>query len=129
MQLFDQHKNKVFKSILKDIVPPGMSAAIPLLLPQLSVETKVHSISKQQRKDLVQLLKNFPLTITHLMGFDRAVVADGGVLLEEIDTRTMRSKIVPNLYIIGDLLNISRPSGGFSLQLCWTSGYVAGNAV
>ena len=67
-----------------------------------------------------------PLTVTGLMGFDRAVVSDGGVLLTEIDMRTMRSRLHPNLYITGDLLNINRPSGGFSLQLCWTTGFVAG---
>ena len=60
------------------------------------------------------------------MGYDRAVVADGGVLLHEVDTKTMRSKIFDNLYITGDLLNINRPSGGYGLQLCWTTGYVAG---
>jgi hypothetical protein len=61
------------------------------------------------------------------MGYDRAVISDGGLLLEEVDTRTMCSKKYSNLYITGDLLNINRPSGGYSLQLCWTTGYVAGN--
>ena len=55
-----------------------------------------------------------------------AVVADGGLILQEADMRTMRSKKFENLYVIGDLLHITRPSGGYSLQLCWTSGYVAG---
>ena len=67
-----------------------------------------------------------PVNISGLMGFDRAVVADGGVSLDEIDTKTMRSKLYNNLYITGDLLHINRPSGGYSLQLCWTTGYVAG---
>ena len=62
------------------------------------------------------------------MGYDRAVVADGGVPLSEIDTRTMRSKVCSNLFITGDLLHINRPSGGYSLQLCWTTGFVAGTA-
>jgi hypothetical protein len=62
-----------------------------------------------------------------LMGFDRAVVADGGVDLREVDMRTMRSKIIPNLYLVGDVLHINRKSGGYSLQICWTTGYVAGN--
>jgi predicted flavoprotein YhiN len=61
------------------------------------------------------------------MGFERAVVADGGVDLAEVDTKTMRSKKLENLYITGDLLHINRPSGGFSLQLCWTTGYIAGS--
>ena len=60
------------------------------------------------------------------MGFDRAVVADGGIDLSEVDTKTMRSKKINNLFVIGDLLHINRPSGGYSLQLCWTTGYVAG---
>ena len=63
------------------------------------------------------------------MGFDRAVVADGGISLKEIDMRTMRSLKYENLYITGDLLHINRPSGGYSLQLCWTTGYVAGMSV
>jgi predicted flavoprotein YhiN len=62
------------------------------------------------------------------MGYDRAVVADGGVVLKEIDNKTMRSKIISNLFITGDLLHINRPSGGYSLQLCWTTGYAAGNS-
>ncbi len=61
------------------------------------------------------------------MGYDRAVVADGGVPLSEIDTKTMRSKKIENLFVTGDLLHINRPSGGYSLQLCWTTGYVAGS--
>jgi predicted flavoprotein YhiN len=61
------------------------------------------------------------------MGFDRAVVADGGVSIDEIDLRTMRSNKISNLYVTGDMLHIERPSGGFSLQLCWTTGYIAGS--
>jgi predicted flavoprotein YhiN len=61
------------------------------------------------------------------MGLDKAVVTDGGVPLQEMDMKTMRSKIVDNLFITGDLLNINRPSGGFSLQICWTTGYIAGS--
>jgi predicted flavoprotein YhiN len=63
------------------------------------------------------------------MGFDRAVVADGGIDLSEVDMRTMRSKKVPNLFVTGDLLHINRPSGGYSLQLCWTTAFVAGSHV
>ncbi len=126
--VFDANKNKALKNVLKEIVPLGTSDAIRTLLPTLDFETKVHSVSKEERKQLVHLLKALPVKIIHLMGYDRAVVADGGVTLEEVDTRTMRSKVLENLYITGDLLHINRPSGGFSLQLCWTTGYVAGNA-
>jgi predicted Rossmann fold flavoprotein len=126
--LFDQNKNKLLKSVFKDIAPAGTSTILQSLFPTINFETKVHSITKDQRKQLVHQLKNLPMTITGLMGFDRAVVADGGVPLTEIDTRTMQSKLMTNLYVTGDLLDINRPSGGFSLQLCWTTGFVAGQA-
>lgn len=123
---FDAYKNKLFKNVIKEFVPEGMSEAIlTLLSPHLS-ETKVHSVLKEDRKKIVHLLKAMPLTIRGLMGYDRAVVADGGVPLTEVDTKTFASKKVENLYITGDLLHINRPSGGFSLQLCWTTGFIAG---
>ena len=124
---FDQNKNKLFKNVLDEIIPNGMTPAILLLLKDINPDTKVHSITKENRKSIITLLKALPVTITELMGLDRAVVADGGVLLSEIDTKTMKSKIIENLLVTGDLLHIKRPSGGFSLQLCWTTGYVAGS--
>lgn len=127
---FDANKNKAFKNIIKDIVPAGMHKGVETVLSgHLDITTKVHSITKEERKKIVHVLKALPLTIDGLMGFDRAVVADGGIPLEEIDTRTMKSKKVNNLFITGDLLHINRPSGGYSLQLCWTTGYVAASGV
>ncbi len=126
LKLFDENKNKTLKNVLKLLVPEGASRGVLMLLPLPLVETKVHSISKEDRKLLARTLKTLPLTIEGLMGFDRAVISDGGVPLAEVDLKTMQSKKVQNLYITGDLLNISRPSGGYSLQLCWSSGYVAG---
>lgn len=125
-ELFDTNKNKALKNVFKDLVPPGTSDAL-LALTEIDPETKVHSVTKEDRKSLVELMKRVPLTITGLMGLDRAVVADGGLPLTEVDTRTMRSRLVDNLFITGDLLHITRPSGGYSLQLCWTTGYVAGS--
>lgn len=126
--IFDAHKNKVLKNIVKEIVPDGVQKGVLLLLAErMDTDTKVHSVTKEQRKQIVRLLKALPLTVEGLMGFDRAVVADGGVVLPEIDLRTMRSKVVKNLLVTGDLLHINRPSGGYSLQLCWSSGYVAGS--
>mgnify|MGYP001563771264 FL=1 len=129
IKIFNANKNKTLATALRFIAPHGTAAAIATLLPKLNWDTKVHSVTKESRKKIVDLLKALPVTITHLMGYDRAVVADGGVVLTEIDQRTMRSKRFSNLYIIGDLLHINRPSGGFSLQLCWTTGFCAGNAV
>ncbi len=124
--VFDAHKNKFLKNVFKEIVPAGTSDVLLSLVPGLDGEKKVHSVTKEERRTIAELLKNLPLTITGLMGFERAVVADGGLLLSEVDTKTMRSRLYHNLYVTGDLLHINRPSGGYSLQLCWTTGYVAG---
>ncbi len=129
IKVFDENKNKMFKNVLTEIVPTGTALAILTLLNKAHADTKVHSISREARKELVFTLKNLPVSITGLMGFDRAVVADGGVDLTEIDTRTMKSKIIENLFITGDLLHINRPSGGYSLQMCWTTGYVVGKNI
>ncbi len=127
---FDEYKNKMLKNILKEIVPEGMSPAIELILSRsINLNTKVHSITREERRVIVDTLKALPITVTNLMGYDRAVVADGGITLEDIDTKTMRVKKFLNLFVTGDLLDITRPSGGFSLQLCWTTGFVAGSHV
>jgi predicted Rossmann fold flavoprotein len=126
IKIFDDNKNKILKNSLSEIIPPGTSNAILSLLRDIDPEIKVHSITKENRKKIVSLLKGLPITIIGLMGLDRAVVSDGGVLLNEVDTKTMKSKIIENLFITGDLLHLNRKSGGFSLQICWTTGYVAG---
>jgi predicted Rossmann fold flavoprotein len=126
---FDDNKNKLLKNAFGDIAPVGTAHAILPLLDVVDPETKIHSVTKDQRKQIVHLLKSLPVSVAGLMGYDRAVVADGGLALTEVDTRTMASKRFPNLFVTGDLLHISRPSGGYSLQLCWTTGFVAGNSV
>lgn len=129
LSILNTNKNKILKTVFKEIVPAKTSLAIESLLPDINFETKVHSLTKDNRKKIVHLLKALPITITGLMGYDWAIAADGGVALQEIDTRTMQSKKYRNLYVVGDMLHINRPSGGFSLQLCWTTGFVAGDSV
>jgi len=129
LKIFDNNKNKDFKNIVDEIAPEGMGNTLIEFHIVPEVITKVHSISKEERKALVHLMKAFPLRVEGLMGMDRAVVSDGGIDLTEVDTKTMRSKLHDNLYFTGDMLNINRPSGGYSLQLCWTTGYVAGQNV
>jgi predicted Rossmann fold flavoprotein len=129
VKIFSANQNKALKTVLKEIVPVGTLKGILLLLEGMNLDIPVNSVTREDRKKLVNLLKALPVTITHLMGNDRAVSADGGVSLTEIDTRTMKSKIMSNLFVTGDLLHINRPSGGYSLQLCWTTGFIAGNEV
>jgi len=126
IKIFDLNKNKILKNIINEIAPAGILRGLEVLFKDIDFNKKVHSITKEERRNISDGLKALPVTIDGLMGYDRAVVADGGVILTEIDTKTMRSMLYNNLYITGDLLHITRPTGGFSLQLCWTTGYVVG---
>lgn len=121
--LFNENKNKALKNIIIKLVPQQILSCMH----GVRGETKAHSVTKEQRKMIVRTLKGLPMTVTKLMGLDRAVVVDGGVDIKEIHNKTMRSVLYDNLYIVGDLLHINRPSGGYSLQLCWTTGWVAGS--
>lgn len=127
LEAFLANKNKDVKNVVKDIAPSGMAEAVLQQLPPAMQTAKVHDVTKEEREALADYLKAMPLTITDTMGLDWAVISDGGVDLTEVDTRTMRSKRHENLYFTGDVLHINRPSGGYSLQLCWTTGWVAGS--
>lgn len=125
--IFDANKNKAFKNVLRLVTPAGTAPTLLKLLPEAMWEKKVHSVSREERKTLVHLLKALPVTVAGLMGYEWAVVADGGLAVSEVENKSLRSRKYSNLFITGDLLDITRPSGGFSLQLCWTTGYVAGS--
>jgi len=129
VKIFDLNKNKMLKSIIKEIVPEGMQKAFEEIIDFIDIETKIHSIKKEERRKIVDLLKNLSMTVEGLMGHDRSVITNGGVILSEIETKTMRSKLFKNLYITGDLIHLDRNSGGYSLQICWTTGYIAGISV
>jgi hypothetical protein len=129
LNLFDKNKNKVVKNVLPEILPSGFAEAIPSL-PDINLsEREVHSVTKEERKKLVKKIKNLTFEISGTLGFDKAIAMDGGVALKEVNFKNMASKLYPNLYLLGDILNVNRLSGGFSLQLCWTTGWVAGTDV
>lgn len=120
--------NKKLKNVLSMMIPS------PLITPLLDItgidgQTFNHSVSSEDRVKLVKYMKEIPLHVKGLLGKDKAVVSSGGVTLTEVDFKTMESRIVKNLYLVGDVLNIDRPSGGYSLQLCWTTGFVAGSNI
>ncbi len=125
--VFEAGKNKMIKNNIGEIVQPRLGHVL-LDLAGIDGSVFLHQLTKEQRMDFVKLLKDIPLSVSGLLGADKAVVTGGGVLLSEIDFKTMRSKKYDNLYVIGDLLDFDRPSGGFSLQLCWTTGYIAGSS-
>jgi hypothetical protein len=115
--------------VLKEFITPALVNGIKSFLPTDLLDTQVNSITKIDRRKIIDTVKSLSFTVDELLGFDKAVVADGGVPLSEINMKTMQSIIHSNLYIVGDLLHVNRPSGGFSLQLCWTTGYVAGKNI
>jgi len=125
VKLFDKHKNKKLRNVLPELLNKNLAHALIHVTNPALGEVSVHSITKEDRKKLVKAMQALGFTITGTMGFDRAVIADGGVALEEVDFSNMTSRPFPNLYLLGDVLHINRPSGGFSLQLCWTTAWVA----
>ncbi len=127
--LLEAHSNKTLENALHELMPKGVAEAVLEAFPTEQKEQKSHSVTREARHALVERMKAMQLTITGTKGLDWAIVSDGGVDLREVDTRTMQSKLHPNVYLVGDMLDVSRPSGGFSLQLCWTTGWVAGSHV
>ncbi len=123
----EEHNNKKFKNALGELVPGALCPVI-VELSGISPDTFCHSITREQRLALVTLLKDIKMTVAGLLGVEKAIVTSGGVALSEVDFKTMSSRLFPNLYLVGDILNIDRPSGGYSLQLCWTTGFVAGSS-
>ncbi|MEN9649728.1 MAG: hypothetical protein RL094_695 [Candidatus Parcubacteria bacterium] len=126
-EVFKTNNGKKLKNCLDELI---LSSLVDTVIEKsdISLDTFCHSVTRDERLRLVTTLKHLNMTASHLLGTDKAIIASGGVVLEEIDFKTMQSRLYPNLYIIGDVLNIDRPSGGFSLQLCWTTGQVAGKS-
>lgn len=98
-------------------------------LANVDPEKFAHSVTREERLRIIDVIKNMNMEVKGLLGEDKAIVTSGGIDLTEVDFKTMGSRLFPNLYLVGDILNIDRPSGGYSLQLCWTTGFVAGSAV
>ena len=125
---FQKYANRDFKNALYDLAGHAM---IPVLvhLSGIPEDTKVNGITREQRHRLVELFKHFPVSVTGTRPIDEAIITSGGVSLKEVNPRTMGSKLVPGLYFAGEVLDLDAYTGGFNLQIAWSTGYVAGNAV
>ena len=125
---FQKYANRDFKNALYDLAGHAM---IPVLvrLSGIPEDTKVNAITREQRHRLVELFKHFPVSVTGTRPIDEAIVTSGGVSLKEVNPRTMGSKLVPGLYFAGEVLDLDAYTGGFNLQIAWSTGCVAGNAV
>jgi len=125
---FKKYNNKVFKNALSDLVAKKM---ISIIIEQSGIdpEKKVNSIAKSERIKFLELLQNIKMTVTGNTGYVQAIVTSGGVSLKEIDPKTMRSKIIPNLYFAGEVLDIDGPTGGYNLHVAWSTGFVVGQSM
>jgi predicted Rossmann fold flavoprotein len=121
----EQNSKKSMKNIFPDLMPKSL---IPVMfkLTGIDPDQKAHTVSKVGRGKLRQYLKEFPLTVNRLLGYNKSIITAGGISLKEIEPKTMRSKIIKNLFFAGEILDIDGPTGGYNLQVCWTTGYIAG---
>ena len=125
---FEERKNKQFKNALDGLLPSKMIPII-LMLAQIAPDKFVHDITKEERKQLVELLKSLPLTVTGTRDYNEAIITQGGVCVKDINPSTMESRIIRNLYFAGEVLDLDALTGGFNLQIAWSSGYLAGSNV
>ena len=125
---FEENKNRQFKNSLGKLFP---SKLIPVMvdLSGINPEKKVHEISREERRAFVELVKALPMTLTGLRGFNEAIITKGGVYTKEIDPGTMESRLVKGLYFAGEVLDLDAVTGGFNLQIAWSTGYAAGNGI
>lgn len=127
LETFESGKNKRIKNNIGGIVPPKLGHVL-LKLAEVPADTPLFQLTRDHRLAFARLLKALPLHVSGLLGADKAVVTGGGVDLREVIFKTMQSKLYENLFFAGDILDFDRPSGGFSLQICWTTGFVAGTS-
>lgn len=125
---FEEHKNKQFKNAIGGLFP---SKLIPVMLSLSGIdpEKKVNEISKEERLGFVDKIKHFEMTITGTRDFNEAIITQGGVKTKEIQPSTMESKLVPRLYFVGEVLDLDALTGGFNLQIAWSTAYAAGSSI
>ncbi len=126
LKTFGSALNKMIKNAIGEILQPRLGLIL-LSLAGVDGDTPLRSLTRDQRLAFARILKNVPMTVKGLLGAEDAVVTGGGVDLKEVVFKTMQSKLYKNLFLAGDILDFDRPSGGYSLQICWTTGFVAGS--
>lgn len=122
---FEENKNRIFGNSLDKLLPKSL---IPVVIERSEIpyDKKVNEITKDERRKLINTIKNFDLTLTGLRGFNEAIITHGGINVKEIDPGTMESKIINNLFFAGEIIDVDAVTGGFNLQIAWSTGYLAG---
>lgn len=123
---FDKYSNKYFANSLGDLLPQKM---IPIIIELSSIDYQktVNQITAEEREELIHLLKNLKLNLKRKKGFERAIISRGGVSTEEIDPKTMESKLIKGLYFAGEIIDLAAMTGGFNLQIAFSTAFKAGN--
>lgn len=122
---FEANHNRQFKNAVDSLFPSKLRPVI-VELSGIPEEKKVHEITKEERLRFVRLIKDFTMTLTGLRGYNEAIITKGGVSVKEIDPGTMESKLVKGLYFAGEVLDLDAVTGGYNLQIAWSTGYLAG---
>lgn len=124
---FEAEKNKQFKNSLNHLYP---SKLVPVMVDRsgISPDKKVSEITRQERQAIIRATKEFTLTLTGLRGFNEAIITQGGISVKEVNPATMESKLLSGLYFAGEVLDLDAVTGGFNLQIAWSTGWAAGNA-
>ena len=123
---FTEFKNKQFKNSLEKLLPHKLINPI-IKLSKIDPDKKVNEITKEERTRLVELLKNFTIEIKGFRPIDEAIVTSGGIKISEINPKTMESKLIKNLYFAGEIIDVDSYTGGFNLQIAYSTGFVAGS--
>jgi len=124
---FIENQNRMFKNSLEQLLPQKLIPVI-IELSRIDPQKKINLVTKEERRKLIHLLKEMELNVEKLLGFDKAVITSGGVSLREVDPKTMRSKLIENLYFAGEVLDLDAPTGGYNLQEAWSTGHLAGKS-
>ena len=122
---FDANHNKQFKNAVDSFFPAKLKPVMTELS-GMAEEKKVNEITKEERMRFVHLIKDFKMTLTSLRSYSEAIITKGGVSVKEIDPGTMESKFVENLYFSGEVLDLDALTGGYNLQIAWSTAYLAG---
>ena len=125
---FAQEKNKEFKNSLNNLLPQKLIAII-VKLSEIKPNKQVNEITKEERLKLAKLLKELKINISGFRPLDEGIVTSGGINIKEINPKTMESKIVEGLYFAGEIIDVDAYTGGFNLQIAYSTGYTAGNNV
>ena len=125
---FEEAKNKQFKNSIGKLFPAKMIPVI-LELSEIDPDKKVNEITREERASFVKLIKAFPVTLNGLRGFNEAIITKGGVKVNEVNPSTMESKKVKNLYFCGEVLDLDALTGGYNLQIAWSTGHLAGISI